>query len=295
MWFKQLTAYPMPKKPEKKQLDEMLGGSWFGPCLGLDWFAEGFTQPTPYTDMAVADADGHYLVALKREEKVLPSAAIKEILEEKINNIKNAEGRDVGSKEKRELKEKIIDDLLPRALTRSSRTHAILTDGWLLIDNAAPNKAEKMLAKLREALGGLEAKQPVTRQSPSSLMTNWLLAGEAQGNFKIGSDIVLRGSGDIAPVIKIKDKDLTDNDVVQHARNGMTVAEMNLQWHGLDFVLTDKMTLKSIKYLDVLTELPERDGCDGYNFWYTSQIIMTRYLTDMLTELLGYLGGWNQQ
>ena len=53
------------------------------------------------------------IVALKREDKVLPGAVVRDLLAEKVAAIEAAEARNVGRKEKLELKEQIIDDLLP--------------------------------------------------------------------------------------------------------------------------------------------------------------------------------------
>ncbi|OSI36104.1 recombination-associated protein RdgC [Neisseria dumasiana] len=295
MWFKQLTAYPLPQKPEQKHLDESLSNFQFTPPAGLDWFNEGFAIPTPFDNFFVFDAKGHYLISLKREEKVLPAGVINNVLAEKVEKIQQEEARIVGRREKQGLKEQITDDLLPRALTCSSRTHAILTDGWLLVDSATPSRAENLLTKLREALGGLEVKLPATKQSPSSLMTEWLLNGEAQGGFELDCDVTLIGNGDVVPRIKISKKDINDYDVVQHARNGLHVAEMGLVWREqIAFILTANLTLKRIRYLDVLQENAESQTDNSTDLAYASQIIMTESLTAMLNELAEHLGGWQE-
>ncbi len=82
MWFKQVTPFRVFELPEKRYLDESLGNSWFTELQGLDWFTEGFTHPTAFSDRAVFEAEKTMLIALKREEKVLPSAAIKHKLDE---------------------------------------------------------------------------------------------------------------------------------------------------------------------------------------------------------------------
>ncbi|MBF0803330.1 MULTISPECIES: recombination-associated protein RdgC [unclassified Neisseria] len=293
MWFKQLTAYRLPEKPEQRHLDESLSNAQFTPPAGLDWFSEGFAIPTPFDNFFVFNAKGHYLISLKREEKVLPAGVINNVLAEKIEKIQKAEARNVGRREKRELKEQITDDLLPRALTRSSRTHAILTDGWLLVDSATPSKAENLLTKLREALGGLEVKLPATKQSPASLMTEWLLNGQAQGGFELDCDVTLRGVGDVAPRVTISKKDLTADDVVQHSRNGLYVVELGLIWREeIAFLLTENLTLKRIQYLDVVQENADSQADNAADLTVASQIIMTESLTAMLNELVEHLGGW---
>ncbi len=295
MWFKQVTPFHLPELPEKRYLDESLGNSWFTEPQGSDWFSEGFTHPNAFTDLAVFEAQKTMLIALKREEKVLPSTAIKHKLDEQVVKIQTAEGRNVGRREKHELREAIIDDLLPKALTKSSRTNGLLGTGWLWVDTASRHKAENLLTKLREALGGLPAQQPVARQSPASLMTNWLLQGEAQGRFVLDSDVTLVGVGDVAPKVKISRKDLTAEDVVQHAKNGMTVTELGLVWNDrVAFILTQDLTLKRIQWLDVVQKEAQDNCDDAQSQAYATQLLMTAALSMMFNELVELLGGWQE-
>lgn len=295
MWFKQVTPFRVFELPEKRYLDESLGNSWFTELQGLGWFTEGFTHPSAFSDRAVSEAEKTMLIALKREEKVLPSAAIKHKLDEQVVKIQTAEGRNVGRREKHELREAIIDDLLPKALIKSSRTYGLFAGEWLFVDTANRRKAENLLAKLREALGGLPAQQPVPRQSPASLMTNWLLQGEAQGRFVLDSDVTLVGAGDVAPKVKISRKDLTAKDVVQHAKNGMKVTELGLIWNDrVAFILTQDLTLKRIQWLDVVQGEAEGSCDDAESMAYATQLLMEAALSAMLGELVDLLGGWQE-
>lgn len=295
MWFKQVTPFRVFELPEKRYLDESLGNSWFTELQGLGWFTEGFTHPTAFSDRAVSEAEKTMLIALKREEKVLPSAAIKHKLDEQVVKIQTAEGRNVGRREKHELREAIIDDLLPKALIKSSRTYGLFAGEWLFVDTANRRKTENLLTKLREAFGGLSAQHPVTRQSPASLMTNWLLQGEAQGRFVLDYDVTLVGSGDVAPKVKISRKDLTAEDVVQHAKNGMTVTELGLVWNDrVAFILTQDLTLKRIQWLDVVQEEAEGSCDDAESMAYATQLLMEAALSAMFGELVDLLGGWQE-
>ena len=175
MWFKNTTVYRLPDgAPSKADLADALLDLPFAPCLGLDWFNEGFDSAAAFDDAPVFEADGSLRLALKREEKVLPAGVIRSILDEQVADIKRAEARNVGRKEKQEMKEQIIDDLLPRAFTSSSRIEALIDGkrGYLLVDNARRAKAENLLTRLREALGGINARYPQTRQSRTGLMTD---------------------------------------------------------------------------------------------------------------------------
>ncbi len=299
MWFKQISFYPLnlSKLPELDTLAAKLAEAEFAPCMGLDWFSEGFAAPVSFSPELVFPADYTWRVALKKEEKVLPAGVIRDILEERVAEIQNAEARNVGRKEKQELKEQITDDLLPRAFTRSSRSQAVFDTkhGYLLINNAAPAKAENLLTKLREALGGLEASLPNAKQSPGSLMTDWLLKGGCEGGFELDSDCELKGVGDVVPTVKVSKQDLTAEEVVQHVKNGKTVTQLGLVWRDqISFILTQDFTLKRIQYLDVLQEEAEGHGDDAASLTFASQILMTEALSTMLDELVSYLGGWQE-
>lgn len=295
MWFKQLAVFRLPEVPSTEVLAEKLAGAQFAPCMGLDWFSEGFAAPAPFSPELVFPADHTLRIALRRQERVLPTAVIRDILNDKVDKIQQAEGRNMGRKEKQELKEQIIDDLLPRAFTKSSRTEAVIDTkhGLLLVNNANDNKAEAMLTKLREALGGLPARLPRTVESPGSLMTRWLLDGAAQGGFALECDANLRGAGDMAATVRVGRQDLTAEEVVSHAKNGKTVTELGLCWDDrISFVLTQEFTFKRIRFLDVVQEEAEGHGDDLASLMYASQIMMTYNLYEMIDELAEHLGGW---
>ena len=294
MWFKQCKAYRLPATPDAAVLAAALDEYRFIQPGGLDWFGDGFTVPQPFGDELVFAANKTLGISLKCEERVLPGAVIKTALDEKIAKIEAEEARQVGRREKQELKEQIVDELLPRAFTRASRTDAVLVGGYLLI-NQTGNKAENLLGHLREALGGLRALPTFTCRSASDLMTEWLLRGEADGQFELGDYVALVGAGDMAPEVRIKREDVTAEEVVQHVKNGKRVVELGLVWRdSVELVLTQDLTLKRISYLDHLQEDAESHGDSGSDLAAASQIIMAHALTGILDELAELLGGWQE-
>lgn len=294
MWFKQCQAYRLPETPDAAVLAAALDEHRFTPPCGLDWFADGFAVPQPFGDELVFAADKTLGISLKREERVLPGAVIKTVLDGKIAKIEAEEARKVGRKERQELKEQIVDELLPRAFTRASRTDAVLVGGYLLI-NQTGNKAENLLGHLREALGGLRAQQTVTRRSASELMTQWLLRGEADGQFELDDYVALVGAGDMAPEVRIKREDVTAEEVVQHVKCGKRVVELGLVWRErVVLVLTQDLTLKRIRYLDHLQEDAQSHGDSGFDLAAASQIIAGNALAMILDELAELLGGWQE-
>ncbi|WP_434779817.1 recombination-associated protein RdgC [Neisseria sp. Ec49-e6-T10] len=296
MWFKQLSFYPISKgkTPEQHTLQKALNDAAFAPCQGLEWFSEGFVAPVDTRPEELAFVVQHSVqVALKKEEKVLPSGVINDVLNDKIFHIEQEEARNVGRKEKQALKEQITDDLLPRAFTRSGRTQALFDAkrDFLLINQSTPNKAEGMLSKLRQCLGGLEAALPKTQMSVSTLMTTWLNQKEAAGNFVLDSDCELKGVGEAAATVRVSKQDLTADEIRAHLDN-KTVTQLGLIWDDkIRFVLTQDFAFKRIQFLDVLQEEASNEGEDKETLIAASQIIMCESLGQMIEELLSHLGG----
>lgn len=297
MWFKQLSFYILNigKIPVSAELQDALSEVPFSPPNGLDWFSEGFAQPVSFDSGLVFIAGNTFGVMLRKDEKVLPSTVIKDILDEKITGIEQEELRQVGRKEKQAMKEQITDDLLPKAFTKSSAIRAIFDTkrGYLLVNNASCVRSETFLSKLRQTLGGLEAKLPRTEISPTALMTDWLLAGEAAGSFELDSSCVLEGTGSLSPTIRISKQDLTAEEVSNHIKNGKTVSQLGLIWDDrIRFILTHDLKLKSIQFLDVLQEEANQQGEDMPSLLQASQIIMTDSFYTLLDELVYHLGGY---
>ena len=277
MWFSQCTIFRPSEIPNAAVLADALAGASFAPCGGLDWFAEGFTAPQSFTPELVFQA-----------EKTMG-------IGERVARIEQQECRSVGRKERQELKEQVTDELLPRAFVRATHTRALFADGLLLVNSAAASKAENLLAKLREALGGLKAQLVHTRQTPSALMTEWLLRGEAAGRFELDDIASLRGAGDVPPEIRIKRQDLTAEEVASHVRCGKTVSELGLVWdERVAFVLTSEFTLKRIQYLDVLQEAAENHGDNAADLAAASQLIVSANLSALIGELVELMGGWQE-
>ena len=299
MWFKQLSFFVLDSSADLDLdvIEGKLEEAHFKPCQGLDWKSEGFARAVPFREDMVFNAQDSWRISLRQEDKVLPASVIREILDEKIAEIQATDGRNVGRKEKMDLKEQITDDLLPRAFTRSRYSEALIdVPGQLLLVNQSnSNKAENFVSQLRQALGSLPASLPRTNESPTSLMTAWLEQSEAAGNFELDSDCELKGVGDVVPTVKVSKQDLTADEVVQHVKNGKTVTQLGLTWREqISFILTQDFTLKRIQYLDVLQEEAEGHGDDAASLMFASQILMTEALSTMLDELVSYLGGWQE-
>lgn len=296
MWFKQLSFYYLNEAvlPSPAQLTQALQGRPFSPCAGLDWSSEGWVAPSPNQEVLTVSAPHGQLFTLRRAEKVLPAAVIREALDNRIAHIQKEEHRHVGTKEKRALKEQITDDLLPRAFTRSGRLAAYIDRGrrYLIIGTASINKAEILISRLREALPPLPATPPRTRIAATTAMTEWVLTGKMPSNFALDAECELKDALKEGVVIRCSGMDLATEEIRQHLSNGKKVTRLGLVWRDrIRFVLTDTLQLKRLQFLDVLQEEASQTGEDAATLFTATFILMSSELGQLLDELIELLGG----
>ena len=169
MWFKQLSLFRLNPDalPDLAKLESGMEQHCFAPPSGLEWSSQGFVAPAGHApDRLLHPLAGGALAALKREEKVLPAATIRDALDAKIADIEARECRPVGRKEKRELKEQITDDLR-RGFSECFR---VLDPGGVLVF-----KWNETQVKVREILE-LVPQQPIFGQvSGRGHMTHWMV------------------------------------------------------------------------------------------------------------------------
>lgn len=296
MWFHALTVFQINKSqlPTAEALAASLKKHPFHPCLGLDWFSEGWANAASHTDEPLLTVRHAWLMTLKREDKVLPAGVIRDLLDAKVARIEEQEFRKVGRKEKQALKEQITDDLLPRAFTRSSRLSALVSTlyGWLMVDTATASKAENLLSCLRNACPAFPASLVHTSLSPQSAMTDWLIQGDAPGNFALDNDCLLKAAGENGAVIRCSRQDLTATEVQKHLQNGKQATELALVWkERIRFVLTENLQLRRLQFLDVIQEEAAQSADDAASLNEGTLLMMAEELGDLFSELIDALGG----
>jgi recombination associated protein RdgC len=188
---------------------------------------------------------------------MLPAAVVAETLDEKIAAIEDREARTVGRKERRQLKDEVLLDLLPRAFTRSRRACAYLDrqTGWLLVDAASASAAEDLVDLLRATLGSLPVHPPRPPQPPEVLLTRWVTTGELPPGLTLGDECELRDARDDKVVARCRGHDLAGEEVATHLRAGKQVTQLALDWReSLAFVLQEDLSLKRLRFADELLE-----------------------------------------
>ncbi len=297
LWFRNLQSYRLAADhtltPEN--IATALEGKPFHPCSSHDQFSQGWVPPAAHMpDLYAPGYQNAVLVCLKTEEKLLPAAVVRQQADERIQKIEAEEGRRVGRREIREIRERIAEELIPRAFTKSRTQRALidLQNGWVWVEGGSASKTENLLSVLREALGSLPTHLIDTQTSPQTAMTVWLQEG-AEAPFTLDADCELRFPGDDGAVARFTRQQLETEEVRQNLATGKLVSRLGLVWEDrLAFMLTDKLEIKRLAMLDVVQEeLENADATDQAALFDSSFALLVGELRRFFPELLAALGG----
>ncbi len=295
MWFRNLQIYRLPENwgLTAEALAEKLAAHPFQPCGSQDMASRGWTSPTK-DDRFVMAVGGQFLIALAVEQKLLPSSVVNEVAADKAEIIEAQQGFKPGRKQMKEIKEAVLQELLPRAFTRRRTAFAWINPiaGWLVVDASSPARAEEILDALRDSLDELPVKMVKTQLSPVSVMTDWLLANQATGNFTIDLDCELRAVTDEKAAVRYVRHALDGKDVQDHLAAGKLPTRLAMTFDDrISIILTEKMEIKRVAFLDIIKEEAERQGDAADMQMEADFALMSGELSRLIPALLEVLGG----
>ena len=300
MWFKNIQVYrfskPFPFSDQ--ELDEKLSEQPFVPCGSQDVSSIGWVPPLGNPDgLFVHSANGYILMTAKRQDKVLPAAVINEVVQEKVEELQEQEGRKVGRKERQNIKDEVTFTLLPRAFTRSSKLYAYIDvkEQLLIVNAASGKKAEDFCQALRETLGSLPVVPVSCNNVPQQVMTTWMREGINPDDFELGTEVELRDSSDEGGVIRCKNQLLTSPEINSHVQSGMYASKIELaSAGGIECIVDENLAIKRIRYGDMIQDKVEEvytnDSAERFDVDFS---IMTLELSALIKSTLAAFGGEN--
>ncbi len=299
MWFRnaRVFRFTKPFNITAEELEEKLTAEAFKPCGPQETSRHGWVPPLgKHGELLVHSAGGYHLVALRKEEKVVPAPVVKEMVEEKAEAIELEQGRKVRKKEKDELKEDIMLELLPRAFSRNRRTYAYLSpaDGVLVVDAGSAKQAEDIASALRQSLGSLPVRPPVLEQAPAFTFTGWLNESlDLPASIELGTECELKDPSEDGGVVRCKGLDLKCEEIQNHLAAGMQVTKLSLTWDdNVSFVLDEEFGIRRLKFGETLQEkLDDVDSDDAAAKFDAAFSLMTLELSRLIPGMLDAMGG----
>lgn len=273
MLLKNLTLFRFPTALDLEHLDDGLAEAALKPVGPLELVSRGFVPPFG-ANLAAADADGddaagdapvalsHRIgdslwLSVGSQEKILPGAVVNDLLQKKLAEIEQQQGRRPGSRMRKQLKDDLITELLPRAFVRPGRTDALLDleHGVCAVDTSSRKTGENVISEIRRALGSFPALPVNAEVAPRAVLTGWIAGDPLPDGVSLGEECELRDPSDSGAVVKVQNMDLSSDEIARHLEAGKQVTRLalNLDDH-ISFVLGEDLVIRKFKLLDGAVE-----------------------------------------
>jgi recombination associated protein RdgC len=280
---------------EVEAMEAALAKMPFQPCGATQPESYGWAPPRGQAHGALVElVAGQRILRFMHESKAVPGSVVKRRLEERCAQIEEKEGRKPGRKESRELRDEIVQELLPMAFARTASilVWLDLEQGRLVLDCASTGKADTLVSALVECLAGLQVSLLNTQVSPQAAMTQWLTGNgdEWPAHFAPGREVELKSGDEMNSVVKFTRHPLDDEEMKRHIAQGKLPTQLALDWEGrVSFVLTEGTQLKKVAFLDGVFE--EQAGAEDNGGFDSDVAIATGELAALITDLTTALGG----
>ena len=262
----------------------------------MELATRGFVPPIGGQESApLVRTTGHCtLFTIGGQDKLLPAAVVNDELQRKVQQIAHDQGRRVGGRERKLLRDDLLTELLLRAFARSSRLsrYADMENGWLVRDTASRKAAENAVTQIRQALGSFPAVPPAPERGTRILLTDWLANGTLPAKLALGDECELRDPATPAGSRwKGRNVDLDSDEVKEHLRSGKQVFALGLVFdERISFVLGEDLVIRKLKFLDVVVDELADSTYDATAEPDASFALMTLELERLLHKLAEWFG-----
>ena len=253
--FRNLRFYrvtsPWPESEE--ELSEILSKNAFSPCGSFSersggWEALGNNEDDPLCRRL----NGADLLQLRTQSRLLPAAAIKEVLEDRVDEYRTRMAKEPSRADLRQLKEETRNKLLPQALVKSERNRAcfIHSESLLVIDVATITKAEWVIDQLRACFDHFYCTPLTFNNSPADLLHR-IFMGKSTLGFLLGRECRMQEISDSKSVVTWRDFELSDHSIRQHVVEGMKLTQLGVGFDEvMNCVISDEGIISKVKFIE---------------------------------------------
>lgn len=267
MFFRNLTLFRFAPALDLSALEAGLEEFRLKPVGPLEMSSRGFVSPFGRDVEALSHRVGDAIwVTVGGEDKILPSAVVNEVVAQKAAELEEREGRRLGGRARKRLKDEVLHELLPRAFVRPVRSQAHLdtSHGFIAIDTSSRKNAEAVVSELRQALGSFPALPLNAEIAPRSVLTGWLAGEPLPDGLALGDECELRDPADRGAVVRCTRQELEAEEIAKHLEAGKQCSKLALTLDDhLSFVFGDDLVVRKLKFLDGAVESLENTERDS--------------------------------
>jgi len=203
---------------------------------------------------------------IKIERKAVPAETIKRRVNELASVIERETGRKPGKKQRADLADQALQELLPRAFPKQTTVHVMQVGDLMIVGSTGAGDLDVATTLLIHATPGLALGELTTAQHPAAAMTHWVKEGNPPHQFDLGREVTLV-MGDRRSTFKgypLGVSDAVDALLDQdHAVESLALAYDD----RVSFTMTDGLQFKGVKLLDVVFEGHESDDEADRALW----------------------------
>lgn len=287
MWFKQLSVFSFAERFNltNEQIEEKLKALAFHDCLPSLPESHGWVSPIPNSTALVASLNDCYLFCMNSEEKILPGIVISQQLSKKITEREVECQKKIYSKEKMQMKEDLILELLPKAFSKHSKTYLYVDkkQQWLVIGTTQLRRVEKILYLFKKSFNidtfPLFENQKVFDFKP-------FIHKDAL-EFQVEPSYVLQDPQNINREIRCKQQDIYD-EPLQSLLKEYQIKQLALNWQNrISFQLKQNGDLQSLRYGDeLIQESKDSDDATLETQFNADFLIMSTSIRQLVLDLL---------
>lgn len=280
--LKNLTVYKLAGWAAGADMEAAARAAQFQPCGPTQPASAGFVPPRGPHEAFIENA----VCCVQIETKKVPPAEILKWVDARAAAIERETGRKPGRKQRSELKDEALLELLPKAFPKATRVPVWIDHaaGRVVVGSASTGATEVVATLLAGNLGvTLEAVRSL--RTPAFLMGHWLAhAADPVGRFSVAAECELQAP-DSKETIRYSNARLDRPEIQAHLEAGKSVRSLGLEYNGrVSFVLHEDGTLRKVSF-DVPPESSgEEDAFDA------DVTLATGELRPLLGDLFAALG-----
>lgn len=256
----------------------------------------GFVPISDEHDL-VAPFHGGLAFRVRYDEKIVPASVVKAETEKAVAEISEETGRKPGKKERAQIREGVLYDLICRAL---SKTVASITcfyhfeSGYLIVPTTNKHLADICVSQLIKAVGSVKTETIHVSDVKHGLTTRllkWLKDDhDAFGEFHPCDEAALVGDESRKLTVKMSTLDTAKEGLIEVLTKGFKVNSLGFHHNGSDFRLSHDFRLRGIKVHSVVD-----DEEMTWESAITLQVDAVRSIVSELCTMLSYKEEDDQQ
>ncbi|MFP8968590.1 recombination-associated protein RdgC [Pokkaliibacter sp. CJK22405] len=288
----------------KAVIDEKLQELPFTNCSTQEAQRLGFVCAVPGTaDETSTDEPWHLdlpnalVVRIKEQQKKVSKRAHAKEVERRANLVMEEQGRRVNKKERQDIKDQVMLEMLPRTYPEDRYFAITITSHWVAVPVTGYSAAESLLSFIREALGTFPVIPVRVMNSPEVVMTSWINNGAGpDDDVTLFGTMTLADPADDGVRISCRDIEPFGDEVRAHLEAGRRVTSVGVMIENLfGAVISSDLIFKNFQLAEFLQEELEHTKTDTTAAEYAAWHIIMADAMDQAVQCLPRWFGSDQE